>query len=234
MVETILVVDDDPAIREVLGEELSSRGYRVLAAPDGREGLRLARAERPALIIADVRMPGLNGWQLCARIREDPTLAGIPFLFLSSASDPEERAHGLDLGADDYVAKPVGLRELEIRIARALRRGRSATEAPLSGDLSRLPLTDLLQIVAAHRQTGVLRILTSGSQGEITMREGRILAASYGRLRGREAIFELISQEEGRFRFDAMQVYTQDEVAMDVQAIILESIRWWDESGRGS
>ncbi len=88
--------------------------------------------------------------------------------------------------------------------------------------------------MAAHRQTGVLRILTSGSQGEITMREGRILAASYGRLRGREAIFELISQEEGRFRFDAMQVYTQDEVAMDVQAIILESIRWWDESGRGS
>ena len=230
MAETILVVDDDPAVREVLGEGLSQRGYRVLTAPDGAEGLRLARAEQPTLVIADVLMPGLNGWELCRQVREDPALAGIPFLFLSSVSDPSDRAHGLSLGADDYVPKPVNLREIEIRILRALRRGTPGIEAPLSGELSRLPPPDLLQLLTTHKQTGVLRLLTPAGPAEITIRDGRILAATFGDLTGREALFQLVAQETGRFRFDAVQVYTRDEVQMDVQEIILEAIHHRDES----
>lgn len=231
MAETILVVDDDPAVREVLGEGLSQRGYRVLTAPNGVEGLRLARTEQPTLVIADVLMPGLNGWELCRQVREDPAVAGIPFLFLSSVSDPSDRAHGLSLGADDYVPKPVNLRELEIRILRVLRRGIPEIDAPLSGDLRRLPPPDLLQLLTTHNQTGVLRVLTPAGQIEVTIRDGRILAATFGDLTGREALFELVAQETGRFRFDAVQVYARDEVQMGVQEIILEAIRHRDESG---
>ncbi|MFQ5990005.1 MAG: response regulator [Candidatus Methylomirabilales bacterium] len=230
MAETILVVDDDPAVRELLGEGLAQRGYRVLTAPDGAEGLRLARMEQPTLVIADVLMPGLNGWELCRQVREDPTLTGIPFLFLSSVSDPSDRAHGLALGADDYVPKPVNLRELEIRIMRALRRGTPGIDAPLSGELSRLPPPDLLQLLTTHKQTGVLRLLTPAGQAQVTIREGKILAATFGDVRGREALFQLIAQEAGRFRFEAVQVYSQDEIQMDVQEIILEAIHHRDES----
>ena len=230
MAETILVVDDDPAVREVLGEGLAQRGYRVLTAPDGVEGLRLARVEHPTLVIADVLMPGLNGWELCRQVREDPALAGIPFLFLSAVSDPSDRAHGLSLGADDYVPKPVNLRELEIRIQRLLRRGTPAIDAPLSGELSRLPPPDLLQLLTTHKQTGILRILTAAGQAEVTIRDGKVLAATFGDVRGREALFQLVAQEAGRFHFDAVQVYAQDEVQMDVQEIILAAIHHRDES----
>ena len=230
MAETILVVDDDPAVREVLGEGLAQRGYRVLTAPDGVEGLRLARLEHPTLVIADVLMPGLNGWEFCRQVREDPTLAGIPFLFLSSVSDPSDRARGLSLGADDYVPKPVNLRELEIRIQRLLRRGTPAIDAPLSGELSRLPPPDLLQLLTTHKQTGILRILTPAGQAEVTIRDGKVLAATFGDVRGQEALFQLVAQEAGRFRFDAVQVYAQDEVQMDVQEIILAAIHHRDES----
>ncbi len=230
MAETILVVDDDPAVREVLGEGLSHRGYRVVTAPNGVEGLRLARTEQPALVIADVLMPGLNGWELCRQVRDDPALASIPFLFLSSVSDPSDRAHGLSLGADDYVPKPVNLRELEIRILRVLRRGIPEIDAPLSGDLSRLPAPDLLQLLTTHKQTGVLRVLTPTGQIEVTIRDGRILAATFGNVTGREALFELVAQDTGRFRFDAVQVYARDEIQMGVQEIILEAIHHRDES----
>ena len=230
MAETILVVDDDPVVRELLGEGLAQRGYRVLTAPNGAEGLHLARVEQPTLVIADVLMPGLNGWELCRQVREDPTLTGIPFLFLSSVSDPSDRAHGLALGADDYVPKPVNLRELEIRIMRALRRGTPGIEAPLSGELSRLPPPDLLQLLTTHKQTGLLRLHTPAGQAQVTIREGKILAATFGNIRGREALFELITQEDGRFRFEAVQVYTQDEIQMDIQEIILEAIHHRDKS----
>jgi DNA-binding response OmpR family regulator len=228
--ETILVVDDDPAMREVLGEGLAQRGYRVVTAPDGHEGLRLARSERPALVISDVVMPGMDGWELCRQLREDPTLAKIPFLFLSSMGESADRAHGLELGADDYVSKPVNLRELELRILRALRQAAPGIEAPLSGELNHLPLSDLLQLMAAQRQTGIVRLLTPSGEADIILREGKILSATFGPLRGRDAMFELIVLAEGRFRFDAMQVYIRDEIGMGIQELILEAALRRDES----
>jgi DNA-binding response OmpR family regulator len=229
MAETILVVDDDPATRELLGEALAQRGYRVLTAPDGVEGLRLARAERPGLVIADVLMPHLDGWELCRQVQEDPTLTGIPFLFLTSVTDPENRVFRLELGADDYVPKPVDLRELEIRILRALHHGAPGTEAPLSGELARLSLADLLQLLAAQRETGIIRIFTPTDEAEVTLRKGRVLIATFGRLRGLQALFELMVQEAGRFRFEALQVYAQDEIYLSVQEVILEAILYRDE-----
>lgn len=234
MAETILIVDDDPALRELLGEALAHRGYRVLTAADGLEGLRLARAERPALMVCDVVMPGLNGWELCRQVREDPALAETPFLFLSAISEGAARAHGLELGADDYVPKPVNLRELELRILRTLRRLTPGREAPLSGELTRLPLADLLQLLAAHRQTGLLHLRTPTSEAQITLRDGQPLAAVFGLLGGREALYALLALEAGRFRFDAVEVYAEDEIRMEVQELLLEAALHQDDAGRDS
>jgi DNA-binding response OmpR family regulator len=229
--ETILVVDDDPAMRELLGDGLAQRGYRVLTAPDGHEGLRLARSERPALVISDVIMPGMNGWEFCRQVRADPALAKVPFLFLSSVSESADRAIGLELGADDYVGKPVDLRELELRILRALRGTAQGAAPTLSGELRRMPLPDLLQLLASQGQTGILRLATIWGEGEIVFRQGRILAASLGGLRGLMALNRLVFLEDGRFGFDPVQIYIRDEVGLSVQEIILEVARLRDESG---
>ncbi|MDJ1017248.1 MAG: response regulator transcription factor [Paracoccaceae bacterium] len=117
--ETLLVVDDDPQIREVLRIALTRASYRPVMARDGREGLRQFRAEAPALIILDIGMPEMDGLELCRAIRAE---SDTPILFLTARDDEVDRIVGLELGGDDYVTKPFSPRELVARIRAILKR----------------------------------------------------------------------------------------------------------------
>jgi len=124
---TILVVDDEPGIREVLASSLEFEGYSVRTAPDGRAALAAVEAGRPDLVILDVLMPGLDGLTACRRLRSaDPTL---PVLMLTARDLTGDRVAGLDAGADDYLAKPFELDELLARVRALLRRGALTGEA---------------------------------------------------------------------------------------------------------
>jgi signal transduction histidine kinase/DNA-binding NarL/FixJ family response regulator len=112
---TLLVVDDNPEIRQYIRGHLAPR-YRVVEAADGREALRQARAFTPDLVLTDIMMPDMNGYDLCRAIRRDPDLAFIPIILLTARESIENRLIGLEEGADDYVSKPFNVRELEIRI----------------------------------------------------------------------------------------------------------------------
>jgi len=115
----ILVVDDDPDLTSLLKRTFTRESYKVEVAHSGRDGLRLAYTFRPDLIILDVTMPGMDGWDTLRRIRE---LCDIPVVLLTGLCCQEEKAKGLDMGADDYVTKPFGLQELRARIQAVLRR----------------------------------------------------------------------------------------------------------------
>jgi DNA-binding response OmpR family regulator len=115
----ILVVDDEADIRELLRELLGRAGYDVAVAEDGRAGLRALFAERPELVILDVNMPGLDGWQTLERIRD---VSEVPVLMLTARAGELEKVRGLTRGADDYVTKPFGRQELLARIQALLRR----------------------------------------------------------------------------------------------------------------
>ncbi len=115
----ILVVDDDPDIRALVAELLSRAGHEVEQAADGRSGLRAFHAVPPDLVVLDVAMPGLDGWQTLERIRD---LSDVPVLMLTARSDELERVRGLQAGADDYVVKPFGRQELVARVQALLRR----------------------------------------------------------------------------------------------------------------
>ena len=125
---TVLVVDDEPNIRELLHFHLEHAGYRVREAADGDAALRLART-RPDLIILDVMLPGLDGLEVCRRLRA----AGdqVPVLMLTARSDEIDKVLGLETGADDYLTKPFGVRELLARVKALLRR--RAVPAPGTG-----------------------------------------------------------------------------------------------------
>ncbi|HEX2568492.1 MAG TPA: EAL domain-containing protein [Polyangia bacterium] len=112
MAKTILVIEDDDAIRQNVMTVLRSTGYEPLGAPNGRAGLELAQAARPQLIICDIMMPDLDGYGVLQALRSDPETAGIPFIFLTAKADPLEVRQGMNLGADDYLAKPFRLSEL--------------------------------------------------------------------------------------------------------------------------
>ena len=134
----ILTIDDEPLMRKLILAALKPLGYDMLAAADGLEGISLAQKELPDLIITDVMMPGIQGYEVCRRLRRDPRFARTPILVLTSQSELDEKLQGFEAGADDYMLKPFQSAELAARVSVLLRRAETAKpDAPLA-DAARL------------------------------------------------------------------------------------------------
>ena len=151
MARTILVVDDEPTLRETLAEALDADGFRVVTAADGREALLRFREHRPDLVVLDLMLPELSGVEVCRIIRAE---SGVPILMLTAKSSEIDKVLGLELGADDYVTKPFSLRELVARIRALLRR----TEQPAAEAPATVGLGELTVDLAGHR------VLRDGAQ----------------------------------------------------------------------
>lgn len=137
MAAKVLVIDDDRKITALLRRSLIYEGYDVEVAGNGEEGLRLAAAWQPDLVLLDVMMPGLDGWEVCRRLRTAGP--GLPVLMLTARDEVNDRVKGLDLGADDYLVKPFALEELLARVRALLRRkgpGETAVQALTLADLT--------------------------------------------------------------------------------------------------
>jgi len=119
--DRILVVDDDPTVAEIVVKYLERDGFAVDAVGDGVTALERAREELPALVVLDLMLPGLDGLEVCRALRE---LASVPVIMLTARGDEEDRVAGLEVGADDYLAKPFSPRELAARVKAVLRRAR--------------------------------------------------------------------------------------------------------------
>jgi two-component system alkaline phosphatase synthesis response regulator PhoP len=135
MTATILVVDDEPKISRQIGDYLERSGYRAITAADGPTGVTLARTQRPDLIVLDLNLPGMDGFDVCRAVRRE---SDVPIIMLTARTDEPDRLVGLELGADDYVTKPFSPRELVARIRAVLRRVQGGFRDPgliRSGDL---------------------------------------------------------------------------------------------------
>lgn len=145
----ILIIDDDPDIRDVLNITLIQEGYEVIQAPDGQEGLKLAQTKKPDLIIVDFKMPKMDGRQVCRELKKDILLSHLPIIMLTGRGDVADKVGGIDAGADDYVVKPFEPQELIARIRMIIRRTQRDLEA---NPLTRLPgnvsiLNELQEII---------------------------------------------------------------------------------------
>ncbi|HSW41815.1 MAG TPA: response regulator transcription factor [Patescibacteria group bacterium] len=163
MARTILIVDDEPTLRETLAEVLDADGFRVVTAADGREALARFREHRPDLVVLDLMLPELSGIEVCRIIRQE---SGIPILMLTAKSSELDKVLGLELGADDYVTKPFSLRELLARVRALLRRmEQPAVEGPAS-----VAFGDLTVDLAGHR------LLRGGEQVQLKPKVFELLA----------------------------------------------------------
>ncbi|MFZ3150302.1 MAG: response regulator transcription factor [Anaerolineaceae bacterium] len=153
MSEKILVVDDEISLQETLAYSLSKEGYLVEVAGDGNTALELARSSKPDLVILDVMLPGLDGFEVCRILRQE---ANIPVLMLTARDDEIDRVVGLEVGADDYLAKPFSMRELIARVKALLRRVRMMREEVNSNaqetNQSKLMVFDNLAINLTRRE----------------------------------------------------------------------------------
>jgi two-component system phosphate regulon response regulator PhoB len=116
----ILIVEDDPDIRELLRFNLEKAGYTLFLAEDGEKVLALARKHSPELILLDLMLPGVDGLEVCRTLKKDPELQRIPIIMVTAKGEEMDRVVGLELGADDYVVKPFSLREVVLRIRKVL------------------------------------------------------------------------------------------------------------------
>ncbi len=136
--ETILIVDDEADLLDIIEYNLQKEGYNVLKAENGQEGIRLARKHNPDLIILDIMMPKMDGIEVCRILKEDKVLRSRPVIFLTAKSDEKTEVEGLDLGADDFLMKPISTAKLVSRIRVVLRRTSDQEEASdilVAGDL---------------------------------------------------------------------------------------------------
>lgn len=126
---TILVVDDEPEIVEIVRDYLDRAGFRVVVAHDGQQALRLARSERPSLMVLDLMLPGMDGLDVVRMLRGDASMRSLPIIMLTARVEETDRLIGLELGADDYITKPFSPREVVARVRAVLRRTEQAAES---------------------------------------------------------------------------------------------------------
>lgn len=184
MAKKVLVVDDEPNIVDILRFNLQREGYEVLAAYDGPDGLRQAQTLSPDLILLDVMLPGMDGFQVCEELRKTDQLT--PVIMLTAREEERDRVMGLELGADDYVVKPFSVRELMARVRTNIRR-QEVIAAP-AGE------TDLIRAGRITVDTGRQQIRKDGQPIDVSQREYellKLLASSPGTVFSRE---QLLSQ----------------------------------------
>jgi two-component system KDP operon response regulator KdpE len=201
MVKKILVVDDDAALVRLFDQILTGKGYEMLKASNGQEALRLFFAHKPDLVLLDIVMPVMDGWQTCSRIRD---LSDVPIIMLTGQQkDEDDVVRGLDYGADDYLLKPVGSKELLARVRAILRRA----ELPPALDVEKRVTysDDYLAVDIAER-----KVMVNGKRVKLTPIEFRLLALlveNAGRILTHQQLLEKVWGWEYADDLDYVRIY---------------------------
>jgi two-component system response regulator VicR len=202
--KTILIVEDEQNIVDILSFNLSREGYNTLDAYDGLTGLQLALEQNPDLILLDLMLPGMNGFDVCREVRRSGS--STPILMLTAREEEADKVLGLELGADDYITKPFSMRELLARVKANIRRTSMSAPPPSAPKAE----TEAIRLgrVAIDREKAV--VTKDGQPLELTQREYDLLcflAAQPGKVYSREALMEHVWNYEG---------YVGDVRAVDV------------------
>ncbi len=193
----ILVVDDEPRYLKLVRYNLEAAGYEVITAATGEEALSLVAGKSPDLIILDIRLPGIDGYEVCTRVRE---FSSVPIIMLTAKGEEREKVQGLRLGADDYVTKPFGAEELMARVETLLRRSRNlesrASPVLSIGELS----VDFVQ----------RKVTIGGQEVSLSPTEYRLLqclAVNAGRVVVQEELLAKVWGSEYRETYEGLRVY---------------------------
>ena len=240
---TLLLVDADPRSVRVLEVSLKKAGYSVTTAADGQDALAKLDLSTPDLVLTDTRLPKLDGYALVRKLKEKPEWAGIPVVFLTSQKSVEDKIRGLELGVEDYLTKPIFVRELLARVNLLLARrtqeniasqnkALAGRQTRFSGSISDMAVVDLLQTFEVSRKSGVVHLRSGTQEAHIYFREGKVVDADLGRLRGEEAIYRALIWNEAQFEVEFCAVKNDDVMNTSTQGILMEGMRRVDEWGR--
>jgi DNA-binding response OmpR family regulator/Flp pilus assembly protein TadD len=240
--QNLLVVDADPRSLRVLEVSLRNAGYNVAGCPSVGKAFEILHANKPDLILSDTTFADMNGFEFVEQLRQNGDWSEIPFMFLSSDGSIESKIRGLELGVEDYLTKPIYIREVVARVgielARQARAGLAlkSTDARtrFSGSLSEMSVVDLLQTIDVSRKSGVLTLVAvDGQEGMISFDSGAVINATVEDLRGEDAIYRQLLWREGTFDLEFRRVSLSERtVHRTTQALLMEGMRRLDEWSR--
>lgn len=185
----VLIVDDERSIVDILKYNLEKNNFTVISAFDGAEGLQLARESDPDLVLLDVMLPEMDGFEVCRTLRAEGN--NVPIIMITAREEETDKVFGLELGADDYITKPFSMREVVARVRTNMRRAVSMSAPPAEGTGERIRIKDL--IIDCERHT----VFKNGKELELTQREYELikfLAESPGKVVSREKLMTEVWQ----------------------------------------
>ena len=187
----VLLVEDEQDVAELIRYNLAKEGYDVVLTANGAEALRLARERQPDVVLLDIMVPQLNGWEVCRRLKKDSELSAIPVIMVTGRVEEGDKVLGFEVGADDYVTKPFSPRELIARIRAVVRRGRQADAKEKKANLKAGELE-----IDRYR----FEVRMKGRPIELTPKEFELLATlvgTPGRVFGREELLDIVWGRDG-------------------------------------
>lgn len=233
--ETILIVDADTKSQKVLEVSFKKAGYRVALTDSPEDARHLIEIEQPDLIVCDTRFPRGDGFEFLADLKASDFTRDLPFIFLTEERSLPQKMRGFELGADDYLTKPVYIKEVTTRVELLLqKRSREqmseASVEEFNGDLAQITMIDLLQSIEEELKSGCIRLRREGREAVVYFRDGNILDAICGKLQGEEAIYRLMLWPEGTFNIEYREtVKRPDRVEKNASELLLEGIRRLEE-----
>ena len=233
----ILLAEDEAFVAQLTVDMLAELPLEVRVAKDGREALEQAKAIHPDLILLDAMMPVLDGFEVAAALKGNPDTQDIPIIFMTARALVEDKVRGLELGAEDYLIKPIRREELLARVRNVLRRveARRATVPEevslMRGRLETMSLPNIVQMLEVDRRTGTLRLRSEGRRAEVLFSEGRVAYAMEGPRQGDAAVYGLLGWQQGEFALEPSAGLgpAAAQVTGPNQALLMEGARRLDE-----
>src|SRR6202521_5068735 len=236
----LLVADDNPLVRDLVVKGMESF-CEVETASDGADALLKVIDAPPDAILCDYKMPGLDGRQLFEKLRGREQTRHIPFLFMASRGDIEERLRPLIDGVEDFIAKPFLVKDL-VRITKKVLdrihleklQKRASRPGVIQGRLEEMSMTDLLQSLEMGQKSCRLMVHKGDEQGELYFNSGQCHDAKIGKLEGDEAVYKVILWTEGEFEidFNAANASTRTTTTKNTTGLLMEAMRLVDEANR--
>lgn len=226
--ERVLVVDDEPEIVALVAYHLAKAGYRVSTASSGSDALTLARQERPGLVVLDLMLPGMSGYEVLEQLRGDEATRDVAVLMLTARREEQDRIKGLSLGADDYLTKPFSPAELVLRVQAILRRVASAGQTA----------SDIVTIGPIRIDRSAHRVSVDGEDIELTPTEFRLLATlaeRRGRVQGRGHLLETVWEAAPDIQTRTVDMHVQRlRAKLGTAGELIETVRGFGYRIRGA
>jgi CheY-like chemotaxis protein len=233
----VLLVDDNPMVLGMLQHALSTMA-EVKTASDGPDALLKAVDDPPDLLVSDYRMPGMDGRQLMEKLKSRTSTASIAIILLATKSDITERLSAQD-PVDDYLEKPFFLKEATHRIKKVIdkialeKMAKSvSSDGIVRGSLSQMNVIDLVQSLEMGRKSCLLTMTNDQDRCQMYFKDGQVTHATYGDLRGDEAVFKVLRWTGGNFQIDFEGKTSEESTTLNTQGLLMEGLRLLDESRR--